>query len=72
MSTHKMSLDKNSLNNIMTVFVKYETIRELGNFNMVMDAIKVMKLINATKEQYVYILQHYAELHDYALKHDML
>jgi hypothetical protein len=46
-----------------TDFLKYEKIRQSGEFNMFMDARKVAKLIGISKEKYRYIIDNYAILY---------
>ena len=41
-------------------FLDYESIRDSGQFNMIMDANIVMQLINLNKEQYFDIIKNYS------------
>lgn len=48
--------------NIEQAFEKYVKVQKSGEFNMIMDAPKVMEITGITKEQYIYILQNYRQL----------
>jgi len=43
-------------------FLSYEEARQSGEFNMIMDAHRVMQQFGITREDYWYIIEHYSEL----------
>ena len=42
-------------------FLKYEEIRNEGNYNMIMDAYIVMQITGLTKDEYFDIIKNYSE-----------
>lgn len=44
------------------VFEKYVKVQRSGEYNMIMDALKVMEITGITREQYSCILQNYQQL----------
>ena len=47
-------------------FLRYEAVRTLGVYNMIMDAKAAMELADLTKEEYFEIIKHYS---DYSKKY---
>ncbi len=43
-------------------FHHYESVRQGGSYNMMMEASTVMNIINVNEDQYFYILNNYSEL----------
>lgn len=48
--------------NIEAAFKKYKEVQESGEYNMIMDAPKVMEITGLTKQEYIYIIQNYRQL----------
>ncbi len=40
-------------------FLKYESIRRTGDYNMIIDATKIMLALNINPDEYIDILQNY-------------
>lgn len=43
-------------------YVQYEEVKQLGLYNMVLQANLAMQTAGLTKDQYIFVLQHYTEL----------
>lgn len=45
-----------------STFLSYEEARQSGEFNMIMDAHRVMSIYGISKDDYWYIIKNYTEL----------
>lgn len=43
-------------------FITYEEVRQLGCYNMIMQADLAMKAAGLTKDQYMFVIKHYGEM----------